>query len=303
MVRAWVVVVVVAAGAGLAGCGDDPATNAAGDASPAVPDALPPGTDVLEVTIGPVVVDAGMEDTVCVVVPLGNTAPAAIRAVDTRLSPGTHHVIVHLSDEPEQREPRGCGAFAGAGHQDLLFIAQQPVAEVRYPEGTGLPVVAGQNVHLEMHFFNYLPGDSAEISAQVRIEVSRESIDDLRPVSLLFTGGTGGQIPANSTATWRSFNQVPAGAQIFGLTTHMHQLGVRGTIHRGAGEDDPDAVLLYETTSWDEAPLQLYPPFTLGADEGLILRCDYDNPTDEVVGFGLGFEDEMCFLWAHLIAP
>jgi hypothetical protein len=292
-----------AIGCGGNGAADHDAGVGDGDAMTPRVDASPGDIEILDVMIGPITVDAGEEDTVCVVVPLGNVDVAAILSVETELSAGTHHVIVHLSDEPAQPTPVGCGAFAGSSHDDIVFIAQQPTAELVYPSGTALYVDANQNVHLEMHFFNYLPGDTADVQARVRIELLRDPPTDLSPVDLLFTGGPGGAIPPMSTATWQSFNPVPDGDAIFALTTHMHSLGVRGTIYRATGESDPNPELLYETTSWDEAPLEFYEPFTLDEGEGLLLRCEYDNPTDEPVGFGLGFADEMCFLWAHLYTP
>lgn len=274
-------------------------TNEPVDATVASVDASTPNQ--LAVTLGPITVPGGAEDTVCVVLDLGNELPQMVRAIRTSLSYGTHHVIINKAgDAPVQPTPQSCGAFAAATAEDeLLFIAQQPQAELRYPDGTGLRIGAHQPIHLEMHYFNYLPGEDSQISATVYFELAEEDGSQLDPVDLLFTGDFSLTIPALGTLTKRSFHTVAAEDHIFALTTHMHQLGVHGTIHRATGEADPNPVLLYETNSWDEAALQTYEPFQLDPGEGLLLTCEYVNPTNQDVHFGLGFEDEMCFLWAH----
>lgn len=294
MVLVWAVVA----------CGGGETGDNAADATAAVADAMVPGpTETYEVTIGPVTVPAGEEDTVCVVLELGNVAAGHVRAIQTQLSQGTHHVIVNFTDEAAHSDPQSCGVFAGtSGHGALAFIAQQPTAEIRYPAGTGLPIDANQRVHLEMHYFNYLPSAEAAISASVRFEVAGPG-QQLAPIQLMFSGGGGEVIAPNSTGSWTSFHTVPDAARIFALTTHMHQLGVRGTIHRVSSQADPEGQLIYETTSWSEPPLQMYEPFALDSSEGLRLRCDYVNPTDQPVGFGLGFADEMCFVWGHYYVP
>lgn len=287
----------------LTACGSDGGGTEPDATSPSldarVNDAHP--GDVLAVTIGPITIPGGAEDTVCVVLDLGNEMARTVRAIRTELSNGTHHVIINRSGgAPVQPTPQQCGAFSSAGSDDqLLFIAQQPHAELRYPDGTGLRIGAHESIHLEMHYFNYLPGETADISATVYFELAPDDGSQLAPVDLLFTGDFSLTIPAHSKVTKTSFHSVDPADHIFALTTHMHQLGVHGTIHRATSETDPSPVLLYETNSWSEAPLQTYEPFQLAAGEGLLLTCEYVNPTDQDVHFGLGFEDEMCFLWAH----
>jgi hypothetical protein len=52
--------------------------------------------------------------------------------------------------------------------------------------------------------------------------------------------------------------------------------------------------------NWAEPPLDTYDPaLTFAEGEGLALTCEFDNTTGGPVVFGEGFDDEMCFLWAH----
>lgn len=272
------------------------------DAGPG-PDAVHVEGEQRAVEIGPVFAAPGAEDTVCVVLDLGNEEPGTVRSLRTSLSSGTHHVIVtKVADTVEQPTPTSCGAFAGgAPDADLLFIAQQPEAALTYPDGTGVRVAAHQHVHLEMHYFNYLPDAEQGISASVTFDLVTDD-GELRPVELMFQGELSLFLPAGEQVTVTSFHTVPPGAEIFALSSHTHQYGVRGAIYRATSEADP-GTLLHESLSWSEPPFDTYEPFALDAGEGLRLQCEFHNTSDHDVGFGLGFNDEMCFLWAHYVVP
>ena len=245
-------------------------------------------------TIGPFEVMPGDEQTMCVIVDLGNPNPGMLRSVSAHLTEGSHHLIVtKIDDGVAMPTPTACGAFAHGG--DALFIAEKPETTLTYPDGSGLPFVAHQLIGLEMHFLNYT-GEPLQISGTVDFAL----VDDDTPldeVHLLFVGDPGLYIPAMSQAVSQSNHSVPTGAQVFAMTSHMHSLGTYATITR-----TPNGELLHESDSWSEPPFDVYQPaLTFEPGEGLQLTCNYDNPTTQDVSFGTGFYDEMCFLWAHYI--
>lgn len=93
------------------------------DTGPPVDAADPTVDETRSLTIGPIEVPPGGEDTVCVVLDLGNDAPRMVRAIRTELTAGTHHVIVTRSEQPLSPTPTSCGAFAGgAVDSEVLFI-------------------------------------------------------------------------------------------------------------------------------------------------------------------------------------
>jgi hypothetical protein len=289
----------------LLACGDgDPAPAADADVGEvdAAADADPTVVETRALTIGPVTVEPGGEDTVCVVLDLGNDAARMIRAIRTELTDGTHHVIVTRHDGPLAPEPTSCGAFAGGSPDaDVLFIAQQREAAMDYPTGSGLPVIAHQPVHLEMHYFN--PSDATmEIAGTVHLDLAPDDGETLRPVELLFTGDLGLFIEAGGEASVTSFHALPEGADLFATTAHTHQWGRRATVELATSVDDPDAELLHESTDWAERQVDVFEPITVPPGLGLRLTCEFQNESNEDVGFGLGANDEMCFLWAHLVA-
>ena len=282
----------------LVACGGD--SDGAGPDARAVDatevDAIDPTvTETRSLTIGPVVVPAGAERTVCLVLDLGNEAPAMIRAIRTQLTDGTHHVIVTRSD----RAPSpltDCGPFAGGGvDAGVLFIAQQAEATLAYPPGAGLAIDAHQAIHLEMHYFNSEPSGTLPIAGTVHLDLAPATAG-LRPVELLFTGGLSLDIPAHGAASAESEHALPAGIRLFAATAHTHQWGTRASVRLG------DRVL-HESTDWAERPVSTFPPIDIGPGQSLHLTCEYLNRSDHPVRFGLSAEDEMCFLWAHYYRP
>lgn len=285
--------------AGLAGCGSG------GGASEA-PDAADPAVvETRSLTIGPITVPAGGEQTVCVSLDLGNEVPRMVRSVSTSLTEGTHHVIVTRVDGAVAPDPSPCGAFAGGGigpNSDVLFIAQQPEAELVYPAGAGLPVAAHQTIHLEMHYFNAQAAGELAISGTVELALAPDDGVSLRPVELLFTGDLGLALPAGEQVTVSSAFDLPDGVALFGTTAHTHQWGRRATVELIDGDGDPVPELLHDSSNWAERPMAIFEPVVVGAGHKLRLTCDFDNQSGADVGFGLSANDEMCFLWAHYVA-
>lgn len=300
---AWLALAALAAACGGpdSAPGDPDATTVPPDAAAPAPDADHTVVETRSLTIGPITVPPGGEQTVCVVLDLGNATPRMIRSLRTELTAGTHHVIVTRSDEAVQPTPFSCGAFAGGGaDQDVLFIAQQSEGALAYPPGSGLRIAAHQSIHLEMHYMNAQPSGDLDIAGTVHLDLAADD-DSLRPINLLFTGNLSLFLPAGEQVTVNSFHDLPDGVDLFALTPHTHQWGRRAALELATSSSDPDAVLLHESTDWAERPITVIDPITITAGQGLRLTCEYDNQSGADVSFGLGAEDEMCFLWAHYV--
>lgn len=290
----WRSMVVVAL---LAGCGSEAGVPA--DA------ADPTVVETRSLTIGPVTVPAGGESTVCVVVDLGNEVPRMLRSIETELTEGTHHVIITRADGPLAPEPSPCGAFAGGGfgpENDIVFVAQQSGASLEYPAGGGLPIEAHQPIHLEMHYFNASPSGDLEISGTVHLGLAEDDGVSLRPVEFLFTGDLSLFLPAGQQFTASGIFDLPDGVTLFATAAHTHQWGRLATVELLVGADDPDPVILHSSEDWAERPLTILDPLVVDPAHKLRLTCNYDNQSGADVGFGLGANDEMCFLWAHYVA-
>lgn len=292
------------AGAADAASPPDGASDAGPTPDAAGPDAATP--TLLSRTIGPVSAGVGEEDTVCITINLNNPAPVRVTGIETHLSLGSHHMIVYAVDRvPDRTEPSPCFPFADvlAGGKPL-FIAQQEEAAITYPEGTAFELQANQSIKMEMHYIN-LGGGPADITGTVDFQLA-EPDAELEAVDMIFWGTTDINVPPRASNASTMFRRVPGptasqpSIKIFGLTSHTHQLGELAVIERAPSLDGAATAELHTSTTWAEPPLTIFdPPVEFDGSDGLRLICNYDNPTDRTVGFGEGFAEEMCFLWAY----
>lgn len=287
------------AGSGAVDAATNTETDAAVDEPDAVasPDAFIPSADQATLTYGPERLEPGDEQTVCIVLDAGNEAARFVRAIRTTLPQGSHHMIVYRTTEGVRTRPQSCIPFASSG--DAMFIAETREAELVFPPDAGLAFDAHQHIRLEVHAVNYV-GMPIDVSASVTFEFYPVASPPSSEVHLLFTGDMALSLPPHMETTVTSFHRPDPGARLFAMTSHTHSLGTYASIEDARSSSDTTGTLLHESRSWAEPPLDLFdPPIVLPEDRGLRLTCTYRNDTDDYVGFGLDFEDEMCFLWAY----
>lgn len=268
-------------------------------------DAARPDTGVPTTTttagIGPFPVPRGLEQTLCVVVELDNAEPAMLRAIRTRLTPGSHHLIVSRATGEPLHGAEPCPAFA-SGVTNAIFIAQAAEAELVYPDDAGLPIAARQRIGIEMHMINYFSDTPIDIAGAVDFELAARDAP-LREVRILFTGNLALNLPPGEETTVESDFAIPDGTEVFALTSHTHSLGTYASLRIVDSPSDPGE-LVHESRSWADPPLDVFTPSRVfGPRQSLRLTCTYFNDTDATVGFGEAFDREMCFLWAYYLDP
>lgn len=279
--------------------GSDSAAPDAGAPPPrdAALDAPASTADSITLPFGPDPIAIGDERTVCVTLDVNNASPRQVRAIRTHLPQGSHHMIVYRSSQPVSPTPTPCFPFADGA--EAVFIAESVEGELVYPDDAALAFEAHQHVRLEIHEVNYT-GAPLDITAAVTFDFLPVEADPRTPVQFLFTGDMSISLPPHQTTTIQSFHTVPDGARIFALTSHTHGLGTHASIRDATSASDTTGELLHESTNWAEPPLSTFAPArVLAAGRGLRLSCTYENTRSETVSFGLGFDDEMCFLWAY----
>jgi hypothetical protein len=260
------------------------------------------------VSVGPIHLDVGEEKTECVSLRVGLASDQLIRAIHARLGPASHHLIVYRDNgTTENTTPTPCAAFEGIRDPynpvAPLMIAQQVQSDVVMPDdpAVGLPLAAGALVTLEYHVIN-TTGAPVDASATVDFDTI-DPVPEVMTADLMFWGTMAINVPPHATATADFANAPPAGANIFALTTHEHRLGTTASIDLEEHPDDAGvraAREVYRSTSWSDAPLQMYdPPLQLADGQQLHLRCSYLNTTDQYVSYGESANDEMCFMWAY----
>jgi hypothetical protein len=265
-------------------------------------------TGALEATIGPLVAEPGVEKTMCRNFRLGNSETAFIHRIRAELGDSSHHMTVYLSqDTVEQPEAFECGGFDTLLQGDRpMFIAAQHRTELELPvEAGGVPVVyeiePHQMVRIEMHYLN-TTAERKSVEAKVIFESVPSSIDMLG-ADIAFWGTIGISIPPNSS--WETdvkFVSAIPGTRSFALTTHQHHLGTRMRVWHANDTGDTAGEPVADSTDWAEPPLETYDPplvFGTGGKAGLAYKCEWENPTQSQVTWGVSIKDEMCFFWHY----
>ena len=204
---------------------------------------------------------------------------------------GTHHTVVSIGaprgpDNPGYvcSNPFEFGAryIYGTGVGSVPFV---------YPEGVGLKLGAGQQVHINLHLYNtgdeVLTGLSGvevrEIEASAVQHEARVEING--PDTLNIPPGVSTQM-GTCTAL--------GGANIVSFQPHMHQMGthLKYTITPTGGSP----VVLYDQSyTFDgQAHVMIDPPRALQAGDQLRIECTYNNPTSNTIHFGESSNEEMC---------
>jgi hypothetical protein len=253
-----------------------------------------------EIPIGPVTLAPGEERVVCIDKKIPANRPVDLVKIASELTKGGHHLVFYKSSATvENTTPFTCESF-----RDILvgtvplFIAQKSATELSFPAGVAYTMPANQMVRVELHFLNSTPAP-LPITGKVRLtEAKAGTISE--HANLMFYGNLGIFLPPHAMSTvGPTFRAVPAGRKIFGLTGHQHHLGTGVTIEL-AQDAFAAGTQIYKNLDWADPPLTIFnPPLTPAAGHGLRYVCNYNNTTPNIVTFGEGVNQEMCFLWAY----
>jgi hypothetical protein len=300
------------------GCGTAPPAVPENDAGTTSPDAwtpppddaghdggqdayVPPGGYTTTLATGPYHVASGVEQTFCITLDLGNDTAMMLRGVHTHISDGSHHLVVSRADgSVADPTPTPCPPLAhGVGQ--AIFIAESHESGLVYPAGAGLPMAPHQIIGLELHMID-LGSGPLDIAGMVDFDLV--PVDpSVREVHILFTGDLSLDLPPHMDTTVSDLFPMTPGTEVLAMTTHTHQLGIDATLDVTTGAGDP-GTRVHESTSWSDPPLTLFdPPLVIGSAQQIRLTCTFRNTTSSTVGFGTGFNDEMCFFWAYYLDP
>jgi hypothetical protein len=283
--------------------------SACGDSGSSGPDAdLGPDTtgETFTITIDPINVPSGAENTMCVEKRLGNVDEKLIGKLHTSLQGVSHHLIVYRVNSTEERvEPFPCTPFLDTLNPEVgspLMVSQIHEETLDLPYGVAFRIDAEQMVRLEMHFVNPTDFDDT-VSAEVVFEVLPAEQFQAE-AGFLFVGNPDIDLPPGPGVlgpTWFPMPPELADVKVFGMTGHTHQWGTNMQVEHLLSEQ-ATATPVYDFPQWlwNEPPVALFkPPLELPAGAGFRFTCSWDNQSGANVGFGESAEDEMCFFWAY----
>ncbi len=266
-----------------------------------------PGGERFTIDWGPVTAAPGEENTRCVVARMGNPEMVRIGQIINDLGPASHHMIVYrTADTMERLEPFECTPFVDTldpSEGAPLTVSQSAEETITLPEGVAYTLDVNQMIRLELHYINTTP-DPIEVTASTTfVSIAPETFE--HEADFLFIGNPDIDIPPRTSWTLGpTYFPLPAdlaGSEFFSITGHTHQYGTDvyvETADSASGTGTP----VYDVAGWlwDE-PETVYhePAFRVPRGGGFRFTCEYDNTSDNRLGFGESANDEMCFFWAY----
>ncbi len=274
----------------------------------------------------------------CFVLPWDQTGEAFITGYEVR--PGNramvHHVTIGTvapSDIPalialEQADAAaGYACFGGLGVRANSFGGWAPGARgTAYPPGTGVKVVPGSRIVVQMHYATGAPWQKSDLSS-VAFQIA--SVID-RPLGIIPVTNPGWTrdtpsmlIPAgqpevrhSATVTFDTVGQrvaqtleLPAGSPmlVHEVGLHMHKLGTRARINVFHSNGKTECALAINAWDFDwQGRYRLRTPMEIGPGDRFEIECQWNNsaanqpfvdgrvaePAD--IKWGEGTRDEMC---------
>lgn len=296
--------------------------SACGDSSP------PAGTDsgvadsaepqrIWSHEFPPITVAPGQEiSSVCQSWTMGNEEPLYVRRVSSRNDGGWHHsnwlytrdVFFQGDDGSWLCDERGFNEASAGLNGNVLFAqsTQATLEEQIFPPGAALILPRRTRVMGSVHLIN-----TTRETLNTPISFELESIPE-EEVTTVLTGmtitNTHLTIPARSKSRFTircQFDEAIRTAtgvadpafNVYYVLPHYHGLGTGSTLALGGGTREGDVLFSTSHTIGDPLGQTVDPPIQVSGATEFVFSCEYDNPRNEAVGYGIG-DQEMCVFLA-----
>ena len=174
-----------------------------------------------------------------------------------------------------------------------------------YPEGTGLRVRPGSKLVQQMHYTTLGGGGSDRTVMDLRVETTPQGWADIQPwTDVRWVLGAGMDIPANTQGVSHEFRYLAGAGDRFAFhnaALHMHTMGVSASLH--VEHADGSQTCLLREDSWDfnwQRTYALTTPVNVAPGDEIVLRCTWDNESDQDAAWGEGTGDEMCLATTYI---
>jgi len=246
---------------------------------------------------------------------LNNASELYVTRIESRMRPGSHHLLLYTFDESKTSFPCNTRPVANAtrdiknadGSFNLINMlpmachiyfggAMTPDFEYRFPAGVALRLPANAALDFNVHYVNRSP-----VSLPGEAFANLYTVDKSQVTTVAKTLNFGNEsftLPAKQRTTVSKTFTVSTRTTILALTSHMHSLGERFEIRvRRANGSEQTA---YVNTDWEHPSFTNFPtPLVLEAGDALVSVVTWNNTTNNVVRFGLTSTDEMDIIFGY----
>ncbi|HEX9295744.1 MAG TPA: hypothetical protein VF881_07910 [Polyangiaceae bacterium] len=243
----------------------------------------------------------------CQYVALPSDQDINVVAVSHQYSTGSHHFLVYTTDldaiPAEMTGQYDCvnGDEPIMEHtHGILYGGQSPSGSVRFPDGVGFPMRAGQVLLLQAHYIN---PTSQDIEAKVSAGFDTAPLESRREeAGFMIFYDPFIYVPAQSSATSGIHCDVTGNVNVITAYTHYHQRGKAMHVWLDPSRPSSADAPFFETTDW-EHPEDFQGPMAMGTGSVVRFRCDYENSdTFDVFQGPTARTSEMC-VFAGLYYP
>lgn len=220
-----------------------------------------------------------------------------IRRFEVDATLGVHHMVVARTLAPEPEGMAECDVLF-RNTWVPMFGSGTSEAEIDAPDGAAYHVSAGEQVVMQLHLLNTTPD---AISNEIVVRAfEADPIVELEPIGIYAFGTNQIELPPRMATDVVNECTVERDVEAFAIFPHMHYLGLSMSLE--VRDDTGTWNEVFRKDGWD-FDQQEFVPQLLQLTPGTETRvtCSYDNPTDEMVGFGESSIDEMCFLVTYVV--
>lgn len=279
------------------------------------PLAAPPTGAGIQLTVDSFAISPTMERELFVYRKVGNATDLYVNRIESRMRPGSHHLLLYQFDEAKTafpcntrptpnvvrdlRNPDGSSNIANllpmACH--VFFAgAMNPDFDYRFPAGVALKLPANSALDFNVHYVNRAPIDLPGQAFANLYTVDKAQVTTV--ARTLNLANTSFSLPAKQRTTIRTVFPMSVRTTILGLTSHMHSMGERFEIRvrRVNGTE----TVVYTNTDWEHPGFTNFDtPLVLDAGDALVSVVTWNNVTDRTISFGLLSTDEMDIIFGY----
>lgn len=274
-----------------------------------------PTASGLQLKVDSFAVSPGSERELFVFRRLGNANELYVTRIQSRMRPGSHHLLLYTFDENRTSFPCNLRPPADAvrdirnadGTMNIVNMlpmachvyfagAMTPDFDYRFPPGVALRLPANAALDFNVHYVNRAPIDLPGEAFANLYTADRAQVQTV--ARTLNLANTSFSLPAKQRTTIRTVFPMSVRTTVLGLTSHMHSMGERYEIR--VRRADASEVTVYVNTDWEHPGFTNFDtPIVLQPGDALVSVVTFNNVTDRAIGFGLLSTDEMNIIFGY----
>lgn len=275
----------------------------------------PPAGAGIQLGVDSFAVAPTMERELFVYRRLGNATDLYITRIESRMRPGSHHLLLQTFDESRTGFPCNTRPPANTvrdirnadGTLNLVNMlpmachvffagAMTPDFDFRFPPGVALRLPPNAALDFNVHYVNRSPASLPGQAMANLYTVDRAQVRQVaRSLNLANTSFT---LPPRQRTTVRTVFPVTTRTTVLALTSHMHALGERFEIRLRRANGTETSV--YVNLDWEHPAFTVFDtPLVLEPGDALVSVVTWNNVKDQPVGFGLLSTDEMDIIFGY----